>query len=90
MAFRYELIHHPKASEDYFEAREFFAEIDPGLAKLFEEDFRGCIGWACNRSLGNSSLCERFVDSLDKTASVHSQSFFRSDGEQQAVCFGGG
>ena len=51
MAFRYELIHHPKASVDYFEAREFFEEIDPGLAKLFEEDFRAALaGLSSGRS----------------------------------------
>jgi plasmid stabilization system protein ParE len=43
MAFRFELIHHPGASEDYLEARAFFTEIDPGLAKLFDDDFRGAL-----------------------------------------------
>ncbi len=51
MAFRFELIHHPKASEDYLEAREFFGEVDPGLAKLFEEDFRAAlVGLASGRA----------------------------------------
>jgi hypothetical protein len=51
MAFRFELIHHPKASEDYLDAREFFAEIDPGLAKLFEDDFRTALtGLASGRA----------------------------------------
>ncbi len=51
MAFRYELIHHPKASEDYLEAFSFFEEIDPDLAKLFAEDFRtALVGLASGRS----------------------------------------
>lgn len=51
MAFRYELIHYPQASQDYIEARQFFAEIDPDLAKLFEDDFRAALqGLASGRS----------------------------------------
>lgn len=40
MAFRYKLIHHPKASEDYYSALEFFQDIDPSLARIFQEDFK--------------------------------------------------
>lgn len=51
MAFRFELIHHPKASIDYLEGKAFFGEIDPGLAKLFEDDFRAALlGLASGRA----------------------------------------
>ncbi|GEP40837.1 hypothetical protein [Brevifollis gellanilyticus] len=51
MAFRFELIHHPKASIDYLDAKAYFNEIDPDLAKLFEDDFRTALrGLASGRS----------------------------------------
>lgn len=40
MASRYELIHHPSAAGDFDAAREYFAGIDPDLAKIFQTDFR--------------------------------------------------
>ena len=43
MAFHYELIHHPEAARDYRKAVEYFAGLDPGLAAIFQEDFRAVL-----------------------------------------------
>ncbi len=43
MAFRYRLIHHPDAANDYREATAYFEEIDAGLAAAFKEDFRSAL-----------------------------------------------
>lgn len=40
MAFRYKLIHHPKASADYQEAVDYFKDVDSDLADLFIDDFK--------------------------------------------------
>lgn len=39
MALRFELLHHPRSSEEYHASLRFFREIDEGLAALFQEDF---------------------------------------------------
>lgn len=53
MAFRYKLIHHPKASDDYADALNFFGGIDEGLAELFQDDFKEALhGLATGRSGG--------------------------------------
>lgn len=51
MAFRYELIHHPAAASDFTKSRDYFFDIDPDLAALFQEDFRAALqGIATGRS----------------------------------------
>ena len=53
MASRYELIHHPSAAADFSSAMEYFAEIDPDLAKIFQTDFRTALqGIASGRFVG--------------------------------------
>ena len=43
MAFRYKLVHHPSAAEDYRDAVAFFEDLDPDLASIFEEDFQAAL-----------------------------------------------
>jgi hypothetical protein len=43
MAFRYRLVHHPKASKEYQDAITFFEGVDPGLAELFRDDFKAAL-----------------------------------------------
>ncbi len=53
MAFRYRLIHHPKAAADYHEAVEFFEKVEAGLAELFRDDFKTALrGIATGRAAG--------------------------------------
>jgi len=43
MAFRYNLVHHPQAAEDFRKSLEFFETLDPDLAALFTEDFQSAL-----------------------------------------------
>lgn len=40
MAFRYKLVHHPKAAADYRDAVDFFEGVDASLAEIFRDDFK--------------------------------------------------
>lgn len=53
MAFRYKLVHHPKASADYQDAVEYFSGVDDDLASLFKDDFKAVLrGLATGRASG--------------------------------------
>ena len=65
MASRYDLIHHPAAAEDFKESFAYFANVDAGLAELFEEDFkavlRGMASGRCNGTLYAEGSSVRWV-----------------------------
>ena len=52
MAFRYKLVHHPRAAQDYREAVANFEEVDAALAEAFRRDFKaGLRGLATGRAV---------------------------------------
>lgn len=81
MAFRYKLIHHPRASADYQEALGFFKEVDEDLAGLFIEDFQAALhGIATGR--GRSTLYASGHDiRWVKLKRFSHKIFFEPDGE---------
>lgn len=81
MAFRYNLVHHPEASQDYHEAFEFFHRMDDDLAALFADDFRTALrGIASGRARSHlyaSGHALRWV----KLKRFSHKIFFEPDGE---------
>lgn len=83
MASRYELIHHPAAAADYSAACDYFTEIDPGLAKIFQTDFRTALQGIASGRLSSKLYASGHTIRWVKLRRFLHKVFFESAGDDK-------
>ncbi len=83
MASRYKLIHHPAAATDYSAACDYFAEIDPGLAKIFQTDFRAALQGIASGRLSSKLYATGGTIRWVKLSRFSHKVFFESAGDDK-------
>lgn len=88
MDFRFELIHHPQAAEDFRQSEGYFAEIDKDLAELFRSDFKVVLrGIAAGRFKGQLLAVGQAIRWV-KLAHFSHKVFFEPDGTARLIVLG--